>query len=103
MLEVHGINKDIFYRTTIDDNYKFWKKREDKIPMLDEESKLLTGEEEKKEIKKEVEIKPENKEIKNEEQPQKKIEKEQPEIKPEKEKTIKIPLQKGTRMPVVEG
>ena len=103
MREEDEKKKDIFYRTIIDDNYKFWKKREDKIPMLDEESKLLTGEEEKKEIKKEVEIKPENKEIKNEEQPQKKIEKEQPEIKPEKEKTIKIPLRKGTRMPVVEG
>ena len=94
MREEDENRKDIFYRTIIDDNYKFWKKREDKIPMLDEKSKVMTGEEEKNEVKKEIEINPENKEIKKEEQP---------EIKTEKENAVKIPLLKGTRMPLSEG
>ena len=94
MREEDENRKDIFYRTIIDDNYKFWKKREDKIPMLDEKSKVMTDEEEKNEVKKEIEIKPENKEIKKEEQP---------EIKTEKENTVKIPLLKGTRISESEG
>jgi len=82
--------KDIFYRTIIDQNYKIWKKREDNIPMLDEESKLLTGEKEKQRVEKEVEIKPEPEKTKEE-------------GRPEKEKGEKILLSPRTRMPVVEG
>ncbi|OGL40479.1 MAG: type II secretion system protein GspD [Candidatus Schekmanbacteria bacterium RIFCSPHIGHO2_02_FULL_38_11] len=50
--------KDIFYKTIIDGNLKFWKKKEE-IPMLSEESKVLKEGEKKVAPKKDIDITPE--------------------------------------------
>lgn len=50
--------KDIFYKTIIDGNLKFWKKKEE-IPMLSEESKALKEGNKKEAPKKDINITPE--------------------------------------------